>query len=332
MRRIAIATALGLTLVAAAPLAAAATFRLATLAPRNSTWMKYLRKAAREIRKATGGAVKIRFYPDGQMGDEPLMVEKMKLGQLHGAAVTNVGLSKIQPAILVQQLPLLFRSSKELDCLREKMADKFSAMMEEKGFVVLGYGDVGFVYLFANKPLRTPADFADVKMWAWSDDPIGQKIQELAGVTSVQLGVPDVLSSLQTGLINAFYTAPYAAIALQWFTSVKYVVALPLSMAVGAVVVTKGAWETISEEHRKAVREVSKKWIAKLNARIRRDNRRSVSALKKQGIEVIKLTAEERKPWREIAKKVQAHFAGSLYPAELLSEVKSNLRACRSGG
>src|SRR5207237_9566018 len=110
-------------LFAAAPSARAETYRLATLAPRNSSWMKILRKIAVQIKKDTGGAVKIKFYPDGSMGDEPLIVEKMKLGQLQGAAVTNVGLSKIQPAILIQQLPMLFRNYSELDSLREQMND-----------------------------------------------------------------------------------------------------------------------------------------------------------------------------------------------------------------
>jgi TRAP-type C4-dicarboxylate transport system substrate-binding protein len=324
-------------LLFAASLPAAAhakTYRFATLAPRNSSWMKNFRGMAREVSKATGGAVKLRFYPDGAMGDEPLVVEKMRLGQLHGSAVTNVGLSKIQPAILIQQLPGLIRSTKELDCMREKMNARFTAMFEEKGFVPLAYGDVGFVYMFTNKEVRTPAQLKDpdIKMWAWTDDPIGQKIQAEAGVNTIQLTVPDVLSNLQTGHINAFYTAPYAAIALQWFTSVKYVVAMPLSMAVGAVVVTKAAWDSLSEEHRKVVREVSRKWIVKLNARIRRDNRRALKALKKEGLQVVKLDKKERKEWLKIARRVHTHFVGTLYDEALLNEVKATLRACRQGG
>ena len=135
--------------------AEALTLRIATLAPRNSTWMKFFNRMGRDLKKQTGGKVKIKFYPDGSMGDEALVVEKMRLGQLHGAAITNVGLGKIQPALLVQQLPMLFKNYKEIDCLRAKMNDKFSALMEEKGYVALAYGDVGFIYMFGNKELRT---------------------------------------------------------------------------------------------------------------------------------------------------------------------------------
>jgi TRAP-type C4-dicarboxylate transport system substrate-binding protein len=316
----------------AVPAAQAKTFNIATLAPRNSSWMKILRQIAKDVKNRSGGAVKFRFYPDGAMGDEPLIVEKMKLGQLHGAAVTNVGLSKIQPAILVQQLPLLFRNYKELDCLRAKMNDKFSAMMEEKGFVVLGYGDVGFAYLFTNKLAKTPEDLKGVKMWAWTDDPVGRQVVEMAGLTGVPLALPDVLSSLQTGLIDAFTTAPYAAIALQWFTKAKYLIGMKLALGVGAVVLTKSAWDSLTEEQRKIVREASEIGTKKLNTRIRRDNKNAIKALEKQGIEIIKPAKEDLGPWRAIAKQVQKHFVGSLYSQELLDEVKSTIKACRSGG
>ncbi len=111
--------------------AEAKTLRIATLAPRNSTWMKFFYRMAREVKNKTGGAVNLKFYPDGSMGDEALVVEKMRLNQLHGAAITAVGLGKIQPAMLVQQVPLLFKTYKEVDCLREKMNAKFNALMEE---------------------------------------------------------------------------------------------------------------------------------------------------------------------------------------------------------
>lgn len=317
---------------AAAPLADAKVLSIATLAPRNSTWMKYFRKMAREISKKTGGAVKLKFHPDGSRGDEALVVEKMRLGELHGAAITNVGLGKIQPAILVQQLPLLFRNYKELDCLRAKMNDKFSALLMEKGFVALGYGDVGFIYNFSKHPVRKPADFAAMgaKVWAWTDDPIGRAIQQEAGIATIPLSVPDVLSSLQTGGIDTFYNAPYAAMALQWFTHAKYIVNLKLAVAVGATVLTKAAWDGISAEHQPIVRAAMEKWGEKLNKRLRGDNRRAVKVLTKEhGLEVVKLTKNERKVWRTIARKVHKSFTGSLYSAELLSEVKATIKTCR---
>ncbi len=144
------------------------------------------------------------------------------------------------------------------------------------------------------------------------------------------LGVPDVLSSLQTGAIDTFYTAPYAAIALQWFLHAKHIMNIKIAMAVGATVLTKGAWEKIPEEHRKTLKEVTEKWSAKLNKSLRVDNRNAVKTLKeKYNMQVVKLDKEHRKEWAAIAKKVATQFVGTLYSQELLDEVRATVRACR---
>jgi TRAP-type C4-dicarboxylate transport system substrate-binding protein len=321
----------------AGPLAAtharAKVLRLATLAPRNSTWMKFFRKMAREVKKKTGGALRLKFYPDGVMGDEALVVEKMRLKQLDGAAITNVGLGKIQPAMLVQQAPMLFRNYKEVDCLREKMNARFTALLEEKGYRPLGYGDVGFVYTFGNKELRTPEDYQGAKVWAWTDDPVGLELQKQASIATVPLGVPEVLASLQTGSIDTFYTAPYAAIALQWFMHAKFIVNMKVAMGVGATVLRKESWDALSEEHRATLLAVAEKWTKRLNRTLRRDNRNAVKTLTgTHGMQIVKLTKAERARWRKIASATRRALVGSLYSQELLDEVKATLKACRSGG
>ena len=184
--------------------------------------------------------------------------------------------------------------------------------------------------MFGNKELRTPEDFkGGPKVWAWTDDPIGRQIQQAAGIPTIPLSVPDVLSSLQTGGIDTFYTAPYAAIALQWFLHAKFIMNMKLAMAVGATVLTQAAWDSVPEAHRATLREITEKWSTKLNKSLRVDNRNSVKTLtKKHGLTVVKLSAEERKAWRTIAKSVRSHFVGTLYSQELLDEVRATIRAC----
>ena len=118
--------------------------------------------------------------------------------------------------------------------------------------------------------------------------------------------------------------------ALQWFTHAKYIVNLKLAVAVGATVLTKAAWDSISAEHQPIVRALTEKWGNKLNVRLRGDNRRAVKVLTTDhGLQVVKLTKAERKVWQGIARKVQKSFVGTLYSAELLAEVKSTIKACR---
>lgn len=324
-----------LLLAAALALPAAATaktLKIATLAPPDSAWMRLFEGMNAEIKKATGGAVVLRYYPGGASGDEKDMVRKLRIGQLHGGALSSVGLGEIQPEVLVLQMPLLFRNYDELDHVRTKLSARFDALLEEKGYINLGWGDVGYTYVFSNVPVRTLDDLKKVKMWNWVDDPIGRKVFELAGINPVPLAVPDVLPSLQTGLIDGCYASPLVAIAMQWHTKVKYVATMPLVIGIGATVLSKKEFDAIPAEHQAKVREIALRWHAKLVRQIRDDNRKAVGTLKKAGIQTINIGAAEQKQWQEMSARTRAALSGKLFSAELLAEVEKELAAYRSGG
>src|SRR4051812_3959710 len=119
--------ALGLGLVSARGTARADELRIATLAPTGSPWMEVLDKAASEIKDKTAGRASIKYYEGGSQGDERDFVQKMKLGQLDGAAVTAVGMSMIDESIRVLELPMMFQTPEELDYVADKMWPQFQA-------------------------------------------------------------------------------------------------------------------------------------------------------------------------------------------------------------
>ena len=160
----------------AGPAVGQTVLKIATLAPENSAWDKVFKRFEKEVETATSGTLDLKVYNGGVQGDEEVVVRKMKSGQLDGAALTAVGLSKIVPNALVLQLPGLFTSYKELDYVRKKMNDELTAEFDKQGYVFLGWGDVGFAYIFSNTPIEKPEDLQKAKMWAWSADPIASVI------------------------------------------------------------------------------------------------------------------------------------------------------------
>src|SRR5580700_3805503 len=123
---------------------AATTLKIGTLAPGDSAWGKEFKRLAKDVSDDTNGELVLDFQWNGQAGDESLMVQKIRSGQLDAAAVTAIGLAQTGVTdILTFELPGLFTTWAKLDAARDAMKDEFTRQFESKGFTVLGWGDVG---------------------------------------------------------------------------------------------------------------------------------------------------------------------------------------------
>jgi len=296
------------------------TLRIATLAPEGSSWLKAFKQVARDVKEKTDGRVAIKVYAGGVMGDEGAMVRKMRTGQLDGAALTNVGLGEINKQLLMLQLPLLFKNYDELDRVRDAMSTKFETLIEAEGFRLDGnWGDVGFAYMFSNTPIKVPSDVKKAKMWVWDGDAISKEVMKVTGVNAVELGVPDVLASLQTGLIDAYMNSPYGAIALQWYTKATYITDLKLAMTIGGSVLSNSSWGKLSDEDKQILADVSKAKHKSLLKRIRKDNKRAMVALVDKGITVVQ--PEDFGAWKKVADDVRNNLTGSFFDRALIDEM-----------
>jgi TRAP-type C4-dicarboxylate transport system substrate-binding protein len=322
--------ALALTAV---PARAQSVIKLATLAPEGSSWMNLFHEWAKNLDSRSGGKLKIKFYSGGVAGDERDAVRKMRLGQLNAAAVTAIGLGLIQPEVRVLELPMLVHNYEELDFVRGKLAEDLRKKFEDKGYVLLSWGDVGPVHIFSNVPLKTKADLAQTKMWAWTDDPIVKTLFKQLGTNGVPLGVPDVLPSLQTGLINACYGSPLATLALQWYTKVKYMTSLHLSQAVGANVMAKRDFDKLPPDLQKVLLEASRELEAKVLKQIRTDNDKALQSIKAAGLQVVDSPADMVKDFEAQAVAIRSNPAlePGVYSHEFRMKVEKLLADFRAG-
>jgi TRAP-type C4-dicarboxylate transport system substrate-binding protein len=319
------------SLLAGAPAAFAepTEVKIASLAPDGSAWAKIMQDGGRKISDKTQGRVSVKFYFGGSQGDERDTVRKMKIGQLDGAALTAVGLGIIKGDVRILELPFLFHNDRELDYVRTKMAPDFEKQFDDAGYVLLSWGDVGWVHLFSNIPINTVADLNKTKMWAWTDDRIVRAFFKKLGVNGVPLGVPDVLPSLQTGTIDACYGSPLAAIALQWYTKVKYATESTIGYSIGALVVRKEVFSKLSKEDQAAVREVGVELGQNLMKVVRRDNERAAKAMAKSGVSFVPTPPAMVADLEGTAAAVWKELAGDLYPNDLLEKVKKYVAEAR---
>ena len=305
--------------------------KMATLAPEGSTWMKAAREASEEIAVKTSNRVKFRFYPGGTMGTDQAVLRKMRIGQLHGGVILAGSLSGVDPNAELYNLPLLFHTYEEVDAVRRQFDQKLVDRLEAKGFVVFGFVETGFVYLMSSQPNRTFDDLAGRKIWMPEGDTISKAIADASGLSPVPLSVADVMTGLQTGLVDTVPAPPVAAVALQWFTRAKYITDLPVTYVYGAMVASAKAFNKISPEDQAVVREVMGRAMATLDAQARSDTAEAQVALEKQGVQMVEPTEETRERWYEMASEATAALiAKQSYDPVLLDGIQNALSAARS--
>jgi TRAP-type transport system periplasmic protein len=286
--------------------------RIATLAPSGSTWMEVLDKAATEIKDKTAGRVALKYFEGGQQGDERDFVRKIKLGQLDGAAVTAVGLSMIDESIRVLELPMMFQSVEELDYVADKLWPYFQKKFEKKGFRLNDRGEVGWIYFMSKAKVEKIADLQGQKLWLWGDDQLVGAIFKKLGLSGIPLGVPEVDGNLTSGKIDACYGSPLAAVALQWYSKVKFMTSMPMSFAIGATVVSADAYKKLSPEDAKAVDDIGRAYAKKLRRAIRKSNEDSKGTMIRKGVTIVQtpvamvddFTKKSTEIWNELVGKI----------------------------
>ena len=295
--------------------------KFATLAPEGSPWMNLMQEMNDEIERQSQGAVTFRFYAGGVAGDERDVIRKMRIKQLHGGAFTGFGLGQILPAIRVLELPMLFRDQAEADHVIEALFPHFVDAFADKGQVLLSLNESGAVYLFSKQALRDLKAIRRAKIWLWQGDTLVQAIFKAFDMRPVPLTLPDVLPSLQSGIIDACYGTPLAVLAFQWFTKVPYRSSFPFTRVVGAFVVSQHQWNELSSEHQTLVKDMVQTYAAKASDAIRRYEQQSLPLLKSTGMQTVDIPETEINYLRQQSDRLYPQLVGELYDQDLLKRV-----------
>lgn len=281
--------------------AQAKVYKIATISPDGLSWMKKLRESTREIEQKTAGRVKFKIYPGGVQGDDQTVLRKMRIGQLHGGALAAGSLTKFYPDLQIYNLPLEFRNYEEVDYVRQNLDDRIIQGLADKGLIIFGLTETGFAYILSSTPVRSVNDLRKLKAWIPDNDPIALRLVRSFGVSPIPLHLANVLTALQTGLINAVAIPPIVAIALQWHTQVKYITDMPLVYIYSMLVMDRKAYERMDAGDQIIVREILGKTFAEIDRDNRRSNVAAYQALLSQGLEEVSPTDENRREWLSMA-------------------------------
>ena len=305
--------------------------KLATLAPDGSSWMNSFRAAADAVNEKTEGAVRIRFYPGGVMGDANTVLRRIRLGQLHGGAFTLGDLAGIAPATNLYSLPFQFRNNEELNALREEFDPFILDALREAGMVAPAISSGGFAYLFSADSVASTDDVSsDLRVWAPEGDDLSRRTLERIGATAVPLGMAEVYTGLQTGTINTFANTPSGAIILQWHSRAAYMLDLPVLMTFGTIAIDRRAFERLSESHQQIFMQEVGEAIRAQQASVDEENASARAALNGQGIEIVQPEEDDVETWQRLANEVLDEMLGAGdIEVPGLDELKARLQEVR---
>lgn len=312
--------------------AEAVQLKIATAAPENSSWMQEMRAGAARIKEQTEGRVVLKIYGGGIQGIDKKVLQKIKVGQLHGGAFTPGSLADQYGSMNLYSLPFVFNSPAEVEYVRDRMDATLAQGLEDAGFVSFGFSGGGFAVLFSQTPVRTVAELEGKKVWVPEGDPISYSAMKDLGLSPVTLPITDVLTGLQTGLLDIVAVPPVTALVLQWHTKVRYMLKVPILYTMGLMAIDKRAFGRLSEADQQVVRDVMGEVYRAFDEESWKTDQEATVALENAKIEPVFADDAEMERIREIINKTNRRLGEEgVYSLSLYEEMLGHINDFRNG-
>jgi TRAP-type transport system periplasmic protein len=318
--------ALGFLFVPGAPRSVAAEdgyeIKVATIAPRNSPFMRDFERLDKRLRQETSGGVRIRLYTSGTAGDERDMLRKMRTGQLDAAMITSDGLGLVLPEVNVLRAPGVVNTYKQLEAVQKVMLPEFDRNFEHKGFKLIAWGEAGEYHYFSREPVHQLADIRRMRPWLWPASPIMRETWLAIGAVPVPLGMAEVYGAIQTRMVDLVESTPIAYMALQWHrTDLAYVTEQTSGVLVGAWLMNKSMFDKLKPEWQQSMMRLAEENNQATRLRTRDGDKKAYELLVKRGLKITKFTPSGQQQLATIQKQVRERLTGRVYSADLLARV-----------
>ena len=297
--------------------------KIATLAPQNSEWAEKFQKGSIEIQERTENRVKLKFYWGGAQGNAKKILQKIKIRQLHGGTFSPTDFQEVYPDLNIYGLPFLFKDFDEVNYVRDRVDNQLEQGFKKLGFNTYGFAGGGFAYILSNEPIREYEDLKNKKIWLPQGDLICYEAMRSLNLLPVPLPMTDVLTGLQTGLIDIVAIPPVVALALQWHTKISYITRVPVLYAMGFLAIDSKIINRINTDDQKVLNEVINRIYSEVDSNSQQDSENAYEALSKIGIQEIQFDGDEYQKLTDLLEEPTKKMANDgFYSLKLFNEIK----------
>jgi TRAP-type transport system periplasmic protein len=306
------------------------TLKISTLAPEGSPWVNEFQALNKEVQELSGNRLKFKIYPGGILGNDDVIIRKIRVGQLDGATFTSIGLCKIFKDFQALTLPRLFNNTSEVDHIIGKLQPDMQRIFRDSGYEPLGFTGLGFTYMFTQKEIPNAKAMKSTKAWLLENDPVMKAIYKAAGVTPISVSIGDVMTALQTGLLDTVFNTPSGLLALQWFTKVDNMIDVPLTYSLGGFLVSNRAWNKLPEDLQTIVRDQVNIHLENITRNSRNEDQRALEIMVQRGLVIKTPSAELMTDFSTISKTARNSLVGKEVTPEMFEKINTLLSEYRS--
>ena len=233
---------------------AATTLKLSHNHTRDHAVHKAMDAMAKEVRKTTDGEVRIRIYPDAQLGSQRESMELLQNGALQMVKTNAAELEAFAPAYSAFNMPYLFRDQAHFYATQEgEIGEDILESSRQSGFIGLTYYDAGARSFYTTKPINTPADLKGMKVRVQPSPSAIAMVKALGG-SPTPLAYGELYTALQQGVVDAAENnIPSYGMSRHSEVS-KYFTLDEHTMVPDVLVISTNAFDGLSEDHQKAVK------------------------------------------------------------------------------
>jgi TRAP-type C4-dicarboxylate transport system substrate-binding protein len=297
--------------------------KLATLAPEGTEYYNLLLEMGQRWQEETNGEIILRIYPNGVVGRESDTIRKMRIGQIQASAMSSIGLADLTDQIQAFTIPMKFKDYDDVENVKEVMFDDISNGLSESGFKLLFLVDIGWVYWFSANEISVPEDLRNAKIYTTAGDYVTVELFKRFGFNAIPVSETDILTSLQTGMINSMQTVPILSLSSGWFALMPNMLDLKWAVFIGAVIIDERVWSKIRPEHQKVMMEVAQEIGKKYQENGRKTDAKAIEMMKEYGMKVKTPTDEELKIWEDFKEEIIPDVIDTYVPKEVYDKVTS---------
>ena len=297
--------------------------KLATVAPEGTEYYNLLFEMGQRWQQETNGQIQLRIYPNGVVGGERDTIRKMRVGQIQASAMSSIGLAELTDQIQAFTLPMGFKNYDEIDRVKNVMFGDISEGLSQSGFKLLFLVDIGWVYWFSTEEISVPQDLMDAKIYTTGGDYVTVELFKKFGFNAIPVSETDILTSLQTGMINSMQTVPILSLSSGWSALMPNMLDLKWGAFVGAVIVDERVWKKIKPEHQKIMMNIAQDIGKKYQKSGREMEKKAIDVMQQYGMKIKKPSEEEIAIWNDFKDEITPDVIDTYLTNEIYEKVTS---------